>query len=236
MLKKIISPQTVCALRNIRFITLSHIRGSVTNNNGFWIGWLYLLSLLCTVSLNYKPSSAIADLHTFQFVVVHALGFSMSTSRLLTTDLNTGTITSNHYEVFLTLSAAANSGDSTQFSSDYCSLLLQLISIQLISGTHGVLSTTNSKSLYDRRFTANQFIFPSSPLRPTTRDFFFNWTLAVILLMYHPLWREVRLIPIYDSRYIDVTRTTQKTQLPLSRVGTFLPILCLAMDILLSRA
>jgi hypothetical protein len=35
-------------------------------------------------------------LHTFQFTVAHALGFSVSTSRLLTTD-----ITSNHHEVFL---------------------------------------------------------------------------------------------------------------------------------------
>jgi hypothetical protein len=61
-----------------------------------WIYWF----LLCTVSLNYKPYSSIADLHTFQFTVAHALGFSVSTSRILETDLNTDTITSNHYEVF----------------------------------------------------------------------------------------------------------------------------------------
>jgi hypothetical protein len=58
------------------------------------------LTLLCTVSLNYKPHSAITDLHTFQFTVAHALGFSVSTSRILETDFNTDTITSNHYEVF----------------------------------------------------------------------------------------------------------------------------------------
>jgi hypothetical protein len=40
--------------------------------------------------------SAIADLHNLQFTVAYALGFSVSTSRLLTTDLNTETITSNH--------------------------------------------------------------------------------------------------------------------------------------------
>jgi hypothetical protein len=38
-----------------------------------------------------------ADLHNLQFTVAHALGFSVSTSRLLATE----TVTSNHYEVFL---------------------------------------------------------------------------------------------------------------------------------------
>jgi hypothetical protein len=38
--------------------------------------------------------SAIADLQTFQFTVAHALGFSVSTSRLLATDLHTETVTS----------------------------------------------------------------------------------------------------------------------------------------------
>jgi hypothetical protein len=37
---------------------------------------------------------------------------------------------------------------------------------------------SKSKLLYDLRFTANQFVFASSPLRPTTRIIiFFNWTL-----------------------------------------------------------
>jgi hypothetical protein len=49
----------------------------------------------------YKQDSAIADLHTFQFIAARALGFSVSTSRILAMDLNTGTISSNHYEVFL---------------------------------------------------------------------------------------------------------------------------------------
>jgi hypothetical protein len=54
-----------------------------------------------TVSLTYNEYSAIADLHNFQFTVTHALGFSVSTSRLLATDLNTKTSASNPYEVFL---------------------------------------------------------------------------------------------------------------------------------------
>jgi hypothetical protein len=54
-----------------------------------------------TISLNYNLYSTITDLHTFQFTVAHALGFSVSTSHLLATDLNRETITSNRYEVFL---------------------------------------------------------------------------------------------------------------------------------------
>jgi hypothetical protein len=58
-----------------------------------WIYW----RLLCTVSLNYKQYSPIADLHTLQFTVAHAIGFLVSISRILATDLNTGTITSSRY-------------------------------------------------------------------------------------------------------------------------------------------
>jgi hypothetical protein len=54
-----------------------------------------------TSSLNHTYFSAIADLHNLQFTITHALGFSVFISRLLATDLNTETSTSNHYEVFL---------------------------------------------------------------------------------------------------------------------------------------
>jgi hypothetical protein len=53
------------------------------------------------ISLNYNLYIAIADLHNLQFTFAQALGFSVSTIRLLATDLNTQTITSNHYEVCL---------------------------------------------------------------------------------------------------------------------------------------
>jgi hypothetical protein len=56
--------------------------------------WLQVL----LITLKY---SATADLHNSQFTVAHALGFSVFTSRLLSTDLNTGISTSNHYEIFL---------------------------------------------------------------------------------------------------------------------------------------
>jgi hypothetical protein len=36
---------------------------------------------------DYRQYSAIAVLHTFQFTVTHALGFSAFTSRILETDL-----------------------------------------------------------------------------------------------------------------------------------------------------
>jgi hypothetical protein len=56
--------------------------------------WLQVL----LITLKY---SAIADLHTFQITVAHALVFSLSIRRLIATDLNAETSTSNHYEVFL---------------------------------------------------------------------------------------------------------------------------------------
>jgi hypothetical protein len=77
------------------------ITGSTSDD---WIYWHfgYNLSLITiNTTRTYKPYSAIADLHTFQFTVVHSLRFSVFTSRLLATDLNTETITSNHHEVFL---------------------------------------------------------------------------------------------------------------------------------------
>jgi hypothetical protein len=78
---------------------LSRVGGTREENNGFWIGWLDLLLPLYSYTSNYNQYSAIADLHTSQFIAVQALGFSVSTCRCLVADLNTGTITSNHYEV-----------------------------------------------------------------------------------------------------------------------------------------
>jgi hypothetical protein len=55
-----------------------------------------------TSSLNHNYN-AIAILHIFSSPFAHVLRFSVFTSRLLATDLNTETSTSNHYEVFLSL-------------------------------------------------------------------------------------------------------------------------------------
>jgi hypothetical protein len=47
-----------------------------------WIYWH-----LIRTTWDYTQYSAIADLHTLQFTVTHALGFSVFTSRILATDL-----------------------------------------------------------------------------------------------------------------------------------------------------
>jgi hypothetical protein len=56
------------------------------------------INSLVTHSFNYTQIhwqySAIADIHVFQFTIAHALGFSVSISRLLATDLHTKTVTS----------------------------------------------------------------------------------------------------------------------------------------------
>jgi hypothetical protein len=59
------------------------------------------IGISVTISLNYNLYSAIANLYNLEFSVAHALGFSVSTIRLLATYLSEETNTSNHYEVFL---------------------------------------------------------------------------------------------------------------------------------------
>jgi hypothetical protein len=49
---------------------------------------------------------------------------------------------------------------------------------------------SESESLYDWRYTANQVLLAPSPLRLTARISFLNWTPAVIVLIKHPLWQE----------------------------------------------
>jgi hypothetical protein len=65
---------------------------------GFGLVIVFNNHLQVVSTINYYT---LADLHTFQSTVAHALGFSFSSNRLLATDLNTETSTSNHYEVFL---------------------------------------------------------------------------------------------------------------------------------------
>jgi hypothetical protein len=64
--------------------------------------WI-LLALLLQPLVITLIHSAIAIPHILQSTAAHALGFSVSTSRLLATGLNSETSTSNHYEVFLSL-------------------------------------------------------------------------------------------------------------------------------------
>jgi hypothetical protein len=53
----------------------------------------------------------------------------------------------------------------------------------LLSQTRDSLTDSGSKLLYDWWFTANLFVFATSPLRLTTSNVFLNWALAVIVLM-----------------------------------------------------
>jgi hypothetical protein len=59
----------------------------VTYKTGFgldnWIYWPLYIHMI----RNYRQYSAIADLHTLQFTVTYALGFSVFISRILATDL-----------------------------------------------------------------------------------------------------------------------------------------------------
>lgn len=74
--------------------------------------------------VNHNQHSAIADSHTFQFTTAHALRFSVSTSCILATDLNTENITLNHYEVFLPFFfnhvGLPTLQNSTEFSNSIC--------------------------------------------------------------------------------------------------------------------
>jgi hypothetical protein len=74
-----------------------------------WYAWrkwrvlvriIWFISTSVTISLNYNQYSAITDLHNLQFTVAHALGFSVSTSLVPVTELDTETSASDHYEVF----------------------------------------------------------------------------------------------------------------------------------------
>jgi hypothetical protein len=63
-----------------------------------------------TTTLSFNHYSAIADVHTFQFTVTHTL----TTSHILATDLLTGTIISNHYEVLWFLIQSPWTADSPE--------------------------------------------------------------------------------------------------------------------------
>jgi hypothetical protein len=59
----------------------------------------------------------IIDSHNFQSTIAHALGFLVSTSRLLATNFNTGISSSNHFEVFLLFCLQSLWNFGTKYSS-----------------------------------------------------------------------------------------------------------------------
>jgi hypothetical protein len=66
-----------------------------SSSDGLDLLALRLQSLLITIN------TVLSLIYTIHSPPLYALGFSISTSRLLAMDLNTGTRISNHYEVFL---------------------------------------------------------------------------------------------------------------------------------------
>jgi hypothetical protein len=67
-------------------VHLTKITGSRSDD------WIYEhFGYTLSLSPNYTYYSSISDLHNLQYTVTHALGFSVFTSRLLATDLNTET-------------------------------------------------------------------------------------------------------------------------------------------------
>jgi hypothetical protein len=107
-----------------------------------WINWPFFVEPLLIACHT-------ADLHTFEFTALHAV----SISRILATDLNTWTFTSNHYEVFLSFPLPTKHSTGTPLPILQCHLL---------------------KLLYDGRFTANQFVLATGLLGPTTSNFIFQ--------------------------------------------------------------
>jgi hypothetical protein len=60
-----------------------------------FIDAFFVQSLLITIN------AALSLIYTLSSLPLHTHYYSVFTSSILATDLNTGTITSNHYEVFL---------------------------------------------------------------------------------------------------------------------------------------
>jgi hypothetical protein len=61
---------------------------AVTYKTGFILDDWICCTLYIHTTRNYRQYSAIAILHTFQFTLTHALGFSFFTSLILATDLS----------------------------------------------------------------------------------------------------------------------------------------------------
>jgi hypothetical protein len=148
LLRSTISVLLVAVLLNT-FSILSHVRGYA-----WWIitgsgsdDWIYWCCF--TITLSYSQYSTITDLRNLQFTVAHTLGLSVSTSCILATDVHTGTIISNHYEVLSFLLQSPWTADYPeldpilQFQSPWFLTLCSSVLIShLISVTHGVPSTT----------------------------------------------------------------------------------------------
>jgi hypothetical protein len=128
--------------RNVRSTTHSHIT-LVKYCHVFGVLWLIIMVLVWMIGfidthLHSSGLQAITALSIFYTLAVHRCTLTTTlsfTSRILETDLsqshchfNSRTTSSWHSLIlFMPFSAADKSEDSTQFSSDWCSVLLQLL-------------------------------------------------------------------------------------------------------------
>jgi hypothetical protein len=89
----------VSVLISIVTCRLVHATNKTGSSSDDWI-YEQLVTHVHLITRTYRQYSAIADLHYLQHTVAHALGFSLSTSRLLATDLDTQTTTVSHSKCY----------------------------------------------------------------------------------------------------------------------------------------
>jgi hypothetical protein len=86
------------------------------------------------------------------------------------------------YWHFITITINCNSSHIDLLLNDICLLNLYEDSLTALE--------SELESLHDWRFTANQFVLATIPLGLRPEFFFLNWTLAVVVRIWLPLWRE----------------------------------------------
>jgi hypothetical protein len=152
----------------------------VTNNNGFWIGWLDFLTPLITSALNYN-----------QFTTAHNQRLLKTRSILLNcdcllfcgdwlgSDLRIGHFFSFRCPLVETPQLTTKLNSTTELNSitkDEFRLTCELLMNDTLTTHQGPMTNEKSESeselLYNWRLTANQFVLAPGPLRPTTSDFF----------------------------------------------------------------
>jgi hypothetical protein len=121
-------------------LILPRVEGVRDLETGFWIGWSDILT-----PRNYRQYNAITDRHTLKFTVTHAIGFSVFTSHILTTDFNSLTVTSNQTffippNSFLTI--------TLQLSTLLPKLIFRRLQTRLFSAHYFARTRQKTQSLY----------------------------------------------------------------------------------------
>jgi hypothetical protein len=132
----------------------------------------------------------------FQFTVIYAPESSVFSSRILATDLsqshchfNTHMTSSWHsLIIFLSFPAAANTEDSTQFSFDCCSVLLQLLNSPIPFSNLISLSQSQSQIPTDGQSVSKSWC--RAPCGAHDQIFITVLTVTVLSFVGRPLWRE----------------------------------------------